>query len=129
MLLYDQYDIWRVDPTGNAAPENLTGGYGLSHKMEFHLEKDNPGALQDNQRLLLSAFDLRTKRNGFYSKILGKRGTPELLTMGQYLYDWIWVDQFTPLKARDANIYLVRRMSTTEAPNYYLTHDFRTYLP
>lgn len=42
--------------------------------------------------------------------------------MGAYTYA-----DFTPLKARDAEVYLVRRMRATEAPNYFTTTDFKTF--
>jgi hypothetical protein len=30
VLIYDQYDIWKVDPEGKKPPVNLTNGYGRS---------------------------------------------------------------------------------------------------
>lgn len=35
VYLYDRYDIWQCDPTGAAAPVNLTRGYGRRHKLTF----------------------------------------------------------------------------------------------
>jgi len=35
VYLYDRYDIWQCDPTGAAAPVNLTSGYGRRHKLTF----------------------------------------------------------------------------------------------
>src|SRR5258708_6413737 len=34
-----------------------------------------------------------------------------------------------PVKARDAEVWIVQRCSTEEAPNYFFTRDFRDFLP
>jgi dipeptidyl aminopeptidase/acylaminoacyl peptidase len=34
-----------------------------------------------------------------------------------------------PIKANNANSWIVQRMTATEAPNYYLTTDFKNYIP
>jgi dienelactone hydrolase len=129
VVLYDQHDVWQVDPTGVKPPINLTNGYGRRHDIVFSLALADEArrALAPNSRLLLNAFNLRTKDNGFYRTMLGKAGDPERLTMGPYLFDTPSApDRFSPSKARDAEVYLVRRMQATEAPNYFVTTDFKT---
>jgi dipeptidyl aminopeptidase/acylaminoacyl peptidase len=50
--------------------------------------------------------------------------------MGPYCYeitDDIDNTGMTPLKAADADAYIVQRMSSTESPNYFYTTDFKTF--
>lgn len=136
VLLQNESDLWLVDLAGKAAPVNVTNGYGRRHQIVFRLALDRQGApIGATDTLLLSAFDRRTKETGFYRIVLGKGGDPERLTMGPYLYhipdngSILDISPFPPLKARNAEMYLVRRMSATESPNYFSTTDFKTFTP
>ena len=130
VLIYDQYDIWKVDPSGKQPAINVTNGYGRKHKLIFRLAaRNNAGYIMANgNTFLLKAFDPLTKANWFYRKILNKQGDPELLTMGNYIYSTPDI-VFEPLKARDANTWLVQRMSANEFPNYFVTTDFKNFVP
>ncbi len=63
---------------------------------------------------------------------LNKKNDPVLLTMGPYQ---IYIDDsqangllnVKPIKAKNANKWIVRRQSATDAPNYFITSDFRTF--
>lgn len=135
LLLYGRYDIWRIDPAGKAVPLDLTHGYGRRHHIFFELIRQNSDqAIAGNEKLILSAFNQYTKQNGFYSEVPGAAGDPELLSMGNYFYYApIAVEgikagsNFSPIKARDRDVYLVRRMSATQSPNYFFTTDLRTF--
>ncbi|HEX9512830.1 MAG TPA: prolyl oligopeptidase family serine peptidase [Puia sp.] len=138
VLIYDRNDIWQVDLAGEKPPVNLTNGYGRRHNIVFDLGladySRNRKAIANNEKLILSAFNRANKDNGFYSKVQGKTGDPELLTMGPYLYDITGNpyipdgSNFPPVKAMNAETYIVRRMSATEAPNYFSTTDFKTFI-
>jgi dipeptidyl aminopeptidase/acylaminoacyl peptidase len=41
IYMYDRYDVWRLDPTGNQAPVNLTGN-GRTKKQVYRYVKLNP---------------------------------------------------------------------------------------
>lgn len=134
-LVYDNYrDIWQLDPSGKKPAVNITNGYGHEHNISFTLltllhKEEGSETFIGKDTLLLSAFNTKTKLQGFYRKVLGLKGYPELLSMepaymmslrdginGQY-----------PIKASDANTWIVNRQSTIEAPNYYATNDFITF--
>lgn len=131
VLIYDNYDIWQVDPSGVKSSVSITNGYGRKHQIVFRLANYSlaDSAVPRQSQLLLTAINKANKYNGFYRAWLGIKGNPELLTMGPYIYHSPWASPFPPLKAKNADLYLVRRMSATEAPNYYLTLDFKTYSP
>ncbi|PTS96416.1 hypothetical protein DBR11_19175, partial [Pedobacter sp. HMWF019] len=135
VLFYDSYDIWKMDLSGQKTPVNLTAGYGRKHDFVFNIifGQGNPCLLRKDQKIILTAFNLKSKQNGFYSIGLEKVKKIELLSIGNYLYcsgphgvvidDGGWV----PIKAKNAKIYIVSRMSAKEAPNYFSTKDFKTF--
>jgi dienelactone hydrolase len=135
VFIYDQNDIWEIDPLSQKKPINLTNGYGLKNNIVFNfaLQEYVSDGIYKGSHIILNAFNLQNKNNGFYGKILGKIGDPNLLNMGSCLYDISYNDfipqhlSFEPLKATKAKFYLVRRMSAVEAPNYLITKDFKLF--
>ncbi|MGO4288235.1 alpha/beta hydrolase family protein [Chitinophaga sp. RAB17] len=137
VIMYDRNDIWMVDPKGIFFPVNLTRGYGRRNNIQLFLiiNSDDPVFFQKGEKVFLTAFNPETKENGFYSFTFGNAIDPTLLTMGSVLYDIpnsaATPDgvNFTPRKARNANSYIVRRMSATEYPNLFYTTNFKTFVP
>jgi dipeptidyl aminopeptidase/acylaminoacyl peptidase len=132
ILIYDDYDIWKVDPAGVKSPLNLTNGYGKAHKIQFRLAEENSlegSEVVENHKifshgkLLFRAFDTKTKYSGFYQKSLEETGDPEYLTMGPWNYSSVL------MKAGTANIWGVSRMSDKEPSNLFTTKDFKTFTP
>jgi dienelactone hydrolase len=135
VIIYDNFDIWMIDPKGIRFPVNLTNGYGRLHRIKFELAEDDQVIQQYSESkhsvLLLSAIDKNTMNRGFYTKTLGKMGDPELQVMGKFVFgEWTGHSSYNlpPVKAKEANVYLVKRMSASEAPNYFLTHDYFKHL-
>jgi dipeptidyl aminopeptidase/acylaminoacyl peptidase len=133
LLAYDKYDIWQVDPSGKKTPINLTNGYGRKNNIEFRLANERDYAVLGNsigkyEKILLYAFNLTNKSEGFYRLSLGEINHLDRLTMGPYDYNPAFGDR-SPIKARDAEIYLIKRSRTTESPNYFWTDDFKTFTP
>ncbi|HVI44404.1 MAG TPA: prolyl oligopeptidase family serine peptidase [Chitinophaga sp.] len=135
LLLYDRYDIWRIDPRGEKAPFCITNGYGRTHKTIFFLGlNDNTENSIPEGTLLLNAFNTINKDNGYFRAGTDKATDPEALTMGPYIYQLIWnpytpVNGFSPVKAKKADVFIVGRMSATESLNYFSTSDFRQFTP
>ena len=128
VVLYDQNDIWIVDPTAWRKPANLTNGYGRRHNITFRLVEGGRGTIvAKSAPVMLSAFNRNTKDNGYYRKSMGKVGDPTLLTMGPYVYDLMDVGGAAPLKAKRAEAYLVSRESASEFKNVFFTTDFKTF--
>jgi dienelactone hydrolase len=131
----DRFDIWQIDPSGKKAPVNLTNGFGRRHNVVFRDPRvgagTNPGCL-DNECRILSAFDLTNKDDGYY-RIASRSGSdPDMQTMGPYAYfPFLWEAPLPtpPMKARDADVYLLPRESATSSRNYFWTRDFRSFTP
>ncbi|WP_166437277.1 alpha/beta hydrolase family protein [Niastella caeni] len=140
VLVYDNFDIWQLDLQGQKKPINLTNGYGRQRRIKLRLTisaQETLICLNDEKPLLLTAFNMQSKENGFYRKKIGVKGDPELLTMGPYTYfhSDLAVYQFplhkdpgmVPLKAAKADVWIIKRGSATNAPNYFLTRDFKSF--
>lgn len=131
VLIYDSYDIWVVDPSGVNPAVNLTNGRW--EKLRFRLVGDYSRSkmpIQTGDTLLLSSFNKLTKQAGFYKVNLNNRKELQRLFSGDYTFEMIPYNQKNynfPLKARNANVYLVRRESSSESPNIFYTKNFKTF--
>nr|WP_199080064.1 hypothetical protein [Pedobacter sp. ASV19] len=135
VLIYDQYDVWKIDPLNKQKPINVTNEYGKKNGVIFHFAFDEYGkdGIDRNACILLNAFNLNNKDNGYFSIRLNKPEDPTKLFMGPYVIDLKNTGylpdgvKFNPLKATKSEMYVVRRMSAKEAPNYFSTKDFKTF--
>ncbi|WP_170302672.1 prolyl oligopeptidase family serine peptidase [Chitinophaga oryziterrae] len=137
VVIYDRYDIWQIDPLGIRSPINITNGYGRKNHIIFRIieTKWNIDKYLKGGSLILSAFNLDSKENGFYSIDADKKKNPLQLSMGNHL-DYVdlispnsqLLYDFLPVKARDTNAYIIRRSSVTDAPNFFYTKDFKDYI-
>ena len=77
-LIYDRFDIWKVDPKGESAPVCVTGGSGRESSVRFRLlELDREQrAFHPQQPIMLSAFNEKTKASGFYRLLISPEKVP-----------------------------------------------------
>ena len=141
VLLYDNYELWAVDPSAARSGVNLTGGYGLRSRVKLRIVEESTGldrlqVYNEGDTLLLTGFNVDNIYNGFYRLVLGKKRMPQLLTMGPYLYyrtesqtphSMSFDDGMVPRKASRVNCWVVRRESAGEMPNIFITDDLKTY--
>lgn len=132
-LIYDKYDIWMIDPSGRKKPLSVTNGYGIKHKIVFYTGLARTSTFYSGDTLVLNALNLETKQNGFFQKVIGASGDPELLTMNDCIYQlvdnpYIEENGTYPVKAKDEKKYILSRMKYNESPNYYYTEDFRDFV-
>ncbi len=119
MLVYDKYDIWQIDPSGKNVPVNVTNGFGRKQHIKFRLvNEDDAVVYSPNESLLLVALDSATKNNGFYRLLTGKVRNPEMIEMCPKFIS-------KQIKAKSSNKWIVMRESSNEAPNLFLTTDFK----
>ncbi|MBO9727313.1 MAG: S9 family peptidase [Chitinophaga sp.] len=135
VVMNERNDIWLLDPTGAHSPVNLTNSYGRRKNIIFTLTWNSLSDLDINSKepLFLTAFNSETKENGFFSANWSGGIDPVLLTMGPFIYDIPFStaipqgSSFSPVKAVNANAYIVRRMSDAEYPNLWFTKDFKKF--
>lgn len=128
VYLYDQYDIFRADLNGVNPPVNITNGFGKANNIVFRFAFSPEE--WSKYRVLLTAFNRKTKEDGFFRLDL-KRGSLEKLIMEDAIYSGPeqskYFSRVMPIKAKNAEVYLVQRMSSKMAPNIYVTKDFRSF--
>jgi dipeptidyl aminopeptidase/acylaminoacyl peptidase len=139
LLIYDNYDIWQLDPAGINKPICVTKRYGNKNHIKFKYEifqKINNESIILPDTLLLGAFNVSTKESGYYSLTLnGEKSVLTRLIMSPKLYHkWTALPAIigyrapiTPMKARDTNKYIISCMSATEALNLYSTTNFKDF--
>jgi len=114
VLVYDRFDIWEIDPSGAAAPKNLTDGEGRRTGVTFRvidLDREDP-FLDTTAPVLLRAVDTLTKASGFWRDRIGAVGLPEKIVMGDRNYAGLQ-------KARHAEQYLLTQSTFREFPDLW----------
>ncbi len=116
VLIYDAHDVWAVDPTGADAPRNITEGVGRREQMRFRVIELDPEAeaIDPSEPLLLSAFHLYNKSEGFYRDRVNGDAPPEALVFSDHAYS-------RPTLADDANVVLFTRESFVEFPDLWVS--------
>jgi dipeptidyl aminopeptidase/acylaminoacyl peptidase len=114
--VYDEFDIWQLDPTGSQPPSMLTKGVGRKEKITFRNIKldDEVLYVEPEKQLLLSAFDDVTKKAGYYSlqaNKLPKKLIAEDKTFGQLK------------KAKNAATYVYTKANFSTCPDLWATAD------
>ncbi|MBK0379313.1 alpha/beta hydrolase family protein [Mucilaginibacter segetis] len=136
VLLYDDYDIWKLSLKATSKPINLTNSSGKKRGIAFSIEdvgKEN-NIYKESDQLILNAFNVETKENGFYTSSINNFADPKKLSMGPYVYSLPgnpYVDNLahTTIKWSNSGIYLLQRMSERESPNLFVTSDFERFQP
>lgn len=113
-VVYDQHDLWELDPAGGRAPRMVTDSMGRRNGMRFRVIRTDPDEryLSTSTPLLLSAFHLTTKQDGFYTDRLGAAGAPQRIIMADASFG-------TPIKARRADVYVVTRSTFRDFPDLH----------
>jgi dipeptidyl aminopeptidase/acylaminoacyl peptidase len=131
ILLYDNYDIWLFNISNISNFICLTNGYGKKNNITFRIaNKKRDGNYDKKDISLLMAFDNNNMKNGFFrlSNEVGK--DPINLSMSDHLYGFpghIELTPGTPIKAKNANTWLVVRQRADSARNVYSTDDFKRF--
>ncbi len=117
-VVYDRYDLWRLDVKGKNPPENITGSFGRDHDITFRYVKlDRDARLLPNQ-MLLSAFNRKNKQSGFFKLAVGNK-SPEKLMLDDFRFSQV-------KKAKNADMLLWRKESFKLYPDLYFSGlDYR----
>jgi len=129
VVIYDRHDVWAVDPEQPTDARAVTDEMGRDNDLRFrHVSLDpdrdpaawgnwpnpvNPPTVVPNE-LLLSAFNVETKADGFYRDELGSGERPAELIMMNRSFS-------SPEKADDADRLLYTRESVREFPDLWVT--------
>lgn len=64
-LVYDRYDIWKIDPRGMVAPKRLTNGREKGWQYRYIRLDREKWHVEENERMLLKVFDEETRESGY----------------------------------------------------------------
>lgn len=126
LLLYDQYDIWQVDPRGINKPIALTNGYGAKHKTVLRVAEDSKrlSQLKAGNQLLIAGLEDSTRYNGLFTIVLSRSTPPKVLLATQaavFYFPSLFIGE-PPLPIKAGNTYLLQHQSATSSPNLILLH-------
>ncbi|PSL06280.1 prolyl oligopeptidase family serine peptidase [Cecembia rubra] len=113
-LVYDKYDVWRIDPTGKTNPINLTQGEGRKQNLVYRRERLDPQeeSIDPSQPLVISVFHEVDKKSGYaVSDYLGKV-KPRNLVFTDHRYLGL-------SKAENSDKIILRRSTYQEFPDVY----------
>jgi dipeptidyl aminopeptidase/acylaminoacyl peptidase len=116
VLINDRFDIWEIDPNGVRPPVVVTDSVGRRENITFRiiqLEPRDERWIDPSKPLMLSAFDEDTKASGFWRDRLGAVSQPEKIVMDNVRYG-------TPVKARNAEEYMLTKSTFVDFPNLYV---------
>ncbi|PWV48117.1 S9 family peptidase [Chitinophaga sp. S165] len=132
LLIYDEFDIWQLDPNASTPPLNITEHYGRRYKTILRVVYPQQlSLLREHDPLLVSCLD-SNKYNGFMHIKAGVNNAPHPANMEPAVYHFPALVVFeppAPAKAKTTDVYILQRQSPTQAPNLVTTTDFKTFKP
>ncbi|HVG13320.1 MAG TPA: prolyl oligopeptidase family serine peptidase [Chitinophagaceae bacterium] len=113
VLLYDEYDVWSVQPDGKGA-RKLTNGKDAEVRYRLTRTDFEERYIDDSQPLHFSMYGDKTKKYG-YAKF--EKGKVEPLVFEDMLINRL-------VKAKDANSFLFVKQDYDKSPTLYATNNF-----
>ena len=124
ILIYDRFDIWKINPIHPHNASNLCNSFGRNNKTRLRyvkLDKEEDYLIQ-GQDLVLSAFDEESKKSGYFQLQGMEESDPEILIFDDYKISYL-------KRSGKANTYCWYKSSFTECPEIYISLDhFKTIL-
>ncbi len=117
VLIYDRYDIWKIDPSGEEEPVSLTNGYGRTNNIRFRYvdPADEDDYIGQRENIMLSAFNNQNKQSGFYHVRVHRPREPSQRVMDDVRY-------YNPQKARDANVIIWQKSTFSDYPDLWVSN-------
>ena len=116
LLLYDKYDIWKVDPSGKEKSVCLTKGRSQKIQYRFIATDRDEKYFSDNAVLLLRIFDEKDKSSGLATLSLATLQTKELIKEPVSVSPSV-------VKAKNAPVYLFTKETFKQSPDVYALQE------
>ena len=120
VLLYDRYDIWKINMDKSYSAVNLTNNYGRNNSIRLHYMRLDPDEeyVSANETVYLDGFNEKTKEDGYYSLKLNAANTPKEIYKGDFRLN-AWV------KAKNSSTVIFQQQTVTEFPDLWISNvDF-----
>ena len=114
VLVYDRFDVWELDPTGERPPRIVTDSVGRRQQLVFRVVDLEPDErfLDPARPLLLRAFDSETKASGFWRDRLDVTRPPQRIVMADRRFG-------VPAKAENAEAFVVTQSTYRDFPDLW----------
>lgn len=119
-LLYDRYDIWKVDPAGRQSPQRLTKGREEKKTYRYINPDPDKRFVKAADRLLLHTYEEGSKNQG-YAWLDLAAGSVRQIQGGAFAYDR------SPVKARNAEKWLFTRENFQVFPDLLYSSDLVSF--
>jgi len=86
VLIYDKYDIWKFDPTGEDEAVRITGGFGRENDTRFRYQKLDRELEYVEEEMYLSGFNFTSKAGGYYLTSPKSEEAPEKIISGNFSF-------------------------------------------
>lgn len=114
VLVYDRFDIWKLDPGGKREPRNLTADYGRNNNIRFRYQDlDRDEYPIPEGKIWLSAFNEQNMQDGYYSLDM-KNGNLERLIMEDAAFMQLQ-------KAKEEDLFVWRRSTFRKYADLYVS--------
>ena len=124
ILIYDRYDVWKVDPKNHTSPVKITQN-GRKENISYRVisfEKQsrsrwaagNDKGIDPKKPLYLTGHNEITRTDGYYLLDWNKKKTPKILFAENYSLN-------TPQKAEDADVIIFTKENFETYPNLLAT--------
>ncbi|MCG8582354.1 MAG: prolyl oligopeptidase family serine peptidase [Bacteroidales bacterium] len=128
LLIYDRFDVWKVDPENKTEPVNITvdgreseTSYRLIDydKAYYKFIGEDYKGVDRSKPLYLIGHNEVTREDGFYKTSIKNRQAPKVLLSGKFRL-------IVPMRAKDANVLVYTKETFKEFPNLSVTeNDFK----
>ena len=119
LLVYDQFDIWRIDPLSKEKPLRLTNGRPTETIYRYIKLDNDERFIESNAMLLLHTKNDKTKAEGYAQLNLINNNITQIV-MDDYAYSR------RPMKAPKTQSYVFTKQNFQTCPDLLYTTDFKT---
>ena len=119
VLVYDRFDVWSLDPLGEAAPICLTAGEGRKTNIRYRWQRldREQRFLKPGEKVIYNMFNYEDMKNGVASTTFSlKPAAPKTDFYGEWEYHSL-------AKAENAPVYSWIQANFSTSPNVYVSTD------
>lgn len=118
VYIYDRYDIWRLDVTGERVPAPVTQSFGRRNEIRLRYLKTDPEEeyIPSDARILLSAFHENNMESGFFTADFTNIREPVRLIMENTYFNF-------RAKARNEDTYFWSKEDVSTFPDLWVSDD------
>ena len=115
-LIYDNFDVWKVDPTGKKPAENLLAGHGRKNDIRYRYQRIDPDEefIDLSKPIMFNTFNNVTKYQG-WSRLAKTGQAPTMIWEGPYTAN-------VSAKAKNADVAIISRGNFSDPSELYETN-------